>query len=420
MQGLIDLLVVWVVSGTALFVWSYRHCIRRAWCEPVLRQLVVVFESDDWGPGSSSDVRALQRLTDILESCRDSTGHPAVMTIGVVLAVPDTRRTEVRRGEEYISRQLDDEEFSAIRTALADGERRGVFALQLHGMEHYWPAALMEAARKDRKVLRWLNDEAVPRTEGLPSALQTRWANCVTLPSSAIDENAIQKAVHDEVAVFSRVFGHTPQVVVPPTFVWTDAAERAWAANDVEVIVTPGRQYTGRDSAGAPKGGCERFWNGQTGASGMARIVRDTYFEPAFGHRKDDAIRVLQHRLRSGQPALFETHRFNFLPELSDDVEAAFAEFQGLLNDARDRFPQLVFRSTRELAAVLGRRERQFVERSRWRRIWPVVFRLNAVPGLRRWALLSGAVVPGMCLIVIGWLARRRLCAKRVSGSARA
>lgn len=413
-------MVVWVVSGTALFVWSYRHCIRRAWCEPVLRQLVVVFESDDWGPGSSSDVRALQRLTDILESCRDSTGHPAVMTIGVVLAVPDTRRTEVRRGEEYISRQLDDEEFSAIRTALADGERRGVFALQLHGMEHYWPAALMEAARKDRKVLRWLNDEAVPRTEGLPSALQTRWANCVTLPSSAIDENAIQKAVHDEVAVFSRVFGHTPQVVVPPTFVWTDAAERAWAANGVEVIVTPGRQYTGRDSAGAPKGGCERFWNGQTGASGMARIVRDTYFEPAFGHRKDDAIKVLQHRLRSGQPALFETHRFNFLPELSDDVEAAFAEFQGLLNDARDRFPQLVFRSTRELAAVLGRRERQFVERSRWRRIWPVVFRLNGVPGLRRWALLSGAVVPGMCLIVIGWLARRRLCAKRVSGSARA
>lgn len=418
MQGLIDLLVFWVVSGTSLFIWRYWHWLRRVWCEPVLRQLVVVFESDDWGPGSSDDFRALQRLTGILENCRDSTGHPAVMTIGVVLAVPDTRRIEVRRGEEYISRQLDDEAFGAIRTALVDGERRGVFALQLHGMEHYWPPALMEAARTDSRVLRWFNEAKVPRTESLPSALQTRWANCATLPSSAIDENAIRKAVDDEVEVFSRVFGHAPKVVVPPTFVWTDAAERAWAAKDVEVIVTPGRQYTGRNSHGAPRGGCERFWNGQTGASGMLRIVRDTYFEPAYGHRKDDAIRVLQERLRTGQPVLFETHRFNFLVELSEDAEAAFTEFQGLLSDARDRFPQLVFRSTRELAAALECSDEHLVERSPWRRIWPVLLRLNGVPRLRRWAFLSGAFVPGIWLIAIGWLTRRKACPEMVSGSA--
>jgi len=378
----------------------------------------MAFESDDWGPGGAEDVQALQRLADILDATRDSTGRPAVMTIGVVLAVPDTRRVEVRGGERYVSRPLDDDAFDSIRAVLAGGERRGVFALQLHGMEHYWPPALMRAARNGRAVLQWLSNEDPPRTEELPSALQTRWADCTTLPSRPIDEDIIRKAVAEEVTAFGRIFGHFPKVVVPPTFVWTDAVEQAWAANAVEVIVTPGRQYSGRDSRGALQCRREGFWNGQTAPSGMSRTVRDVYFEPAYGHCRDDGIKALEEKLRVGQPALFETHRFNFLSELSQDVEAAFAEFQGLLNDALDRFPQLVFRSTRELASALKSRDEQLVERSVWRRLWPAMCRLRAVPGLRKWALLSGAAVPGVCLIAIGWLTRRRPWSEMVGGSA--
>ncbi|MEJ2687509.1 MAG: glycosyl hydrolase [Gammaproteobacteria bacterium] len=404
MEELIGLLALWVVSGTTLFVWHYWGWLRKAWCEPVLRQLVVIFESDDWGPGGTDDVQALQRLTAILESYRDSTGRPAVMTLGVVLAVPDTRLQEVRRGEEYVCRSLDDDAFRLVRTMLSDGEQRGVFALQLHGMEHYWPAALMKAARAQPEVLQWLDNEDVPRTERLPSALQTRWADCATLPAAPIDEHIVRAAVDDEVT----------------TFVWTDATEEAWAANAVQVIVTPGQQYTGRDSHGALEGGGERFWNGQAGPSGLSRVVRDTYFEPAYGHRKGDGLRILEERLRCGQPVLMETHRFNYLSELSEDVNTAFAELEGLLNDALDRFPQLVFRSTQELATALESRDEQLVERSVWRRVWPVLSRLNAVPGLRRWAILSGAVVPGICLVVIGWLTRRRVYPELENESANA
>lgn len=419
-QGLIELFVLWVVAGTALFVWHYRKWLRSAWYQPVLRRLVVVFESDDWGPGSADDVHALRRLSDILESCRDGTGRCAVMTIGVVLAVPDTRRQEVRNGEEYVYRTLEDAAFSAIRTALADGESRGVFALQLHGMEHYWPPALMTAARTERGVMEWLNNDNVPRTERLPAALQTRWVDCALLPSKPIDDDVVRNAVDDEVRAFDRIFGQAPEVVVPPTFIWTDAAERAWAANGVAVIVTPGQQFTGRDCHGALEGGQERFWNGQIGPSGMSRIVRDSYFEPAYGHRKADAIRILEKRLRCGEPALFETHRFNFLSELSQDAEAAFGELQGLLYAARDRFPQLLFRSTRELAAALDYKDEYLVERSVWRRLLPVMFRLRAVPGLQRGAVLSGAVVPGMCLLAIGWLMRRRSYREVVNQNAKA
>ncbi len=407
-NGVVTFVVLWVVAGTSAFLWRYRHLLRAAWCEPVLRRPVMVLESDDWGPGGPEDAHALNRIAAILENSRDSTGRPAVMTIGVVLAVADTRAVAGHFRERYVRRRLDDSAFAATRAALSSGESLGVFALQLHGMEHYWPPALMAAARGDRELQGWFETEGVPRTERLAAPLQTRWADCATLPSRPIDDREMWAAVEEEVKAFATVFGHGPTVVVPPTFVWTERTEQAWAANGLEVIVTPGRQYTGRNSRGAVCGKAELFWNGQHAPSGLSRVVRDAYFEPAYGHRASDALGTLEAKTGRGQPALFETHRFNFLPQLSEDVESAFAELKALLKTALAGFPQLVFMSTQELAAALARKDNRLVERSPWRRLTPVISRIQARPGVRKWALLSGAAIPGACLVLVAQLGRRR------------
>lgn len=395
---------LWIVLGTTVFAWRFRRTLRAAWREPVLRRPVMVFESDDWGPGAAGDGQALNRLADILAGCRDSTGRAAVMTIGVVLAVPDTRSQVRPPSGAYVRRLLDDAGFADVRAALSGGEESGVFALQLHGMEHYWPPAIITAAKKDEQVQKWLSMEGAPRTERLPDRLQTRWADCTVLPSKPIEVEHVRAAVAEEVLTFRRIFGRAPKVVVPPTFVWTDTTERAWAENGLQVIVTPGMQYTGRDEQGKLRESPARFWSGQRSSNNLVRIVRDAYFEPAFGHHKEAGLKILADKTRRGQATLFETHRFNFLADLSADAEGAFAEFKGLLDEALRRFPELVFRSTWELAMGMAQGDDPLIERRLRYRVAPVARRVRAVPGLRKWALLSGAAVPAAIVIVVAGL----------------
>jgi len=72
-------------------------------------------------------------------------------------------------------------------------------------------------------------------------------------------------------------------VVIPPTFVWDDRVEEAWAAAGIEVVVTPGLRYEGRDDVGAPTRAGAKIYNGDTGAGNLIYMVRDDYFEPKLG-----------------------------------------------------------------------------------------------------------------------------------------
>ena len=61
------------------------------------------------------------------------------------------------------------------------------------------------------------------------------------LPSSAAaDRRGDARQPPQRSEAFAEVFGVTPEVVVPPTFVWTDAVESAWARAGARVVVTPG------------------------------------------------------------------------------------------------------------------------------------------------------------------------------------
>src|SRR3569832_1316921 len=136
----------------------------RAVARAVLRRPVLIFESDDWGPGDATHVEALRRLCEILGRYRDAEGHHPVMTLGMVLALPDRERM---RGENiYVVLSLADARYAELRSAIEEGVRRGVFAVQLHGKEHYWPPALMVAAQRDEIVRAWLESDTA-RTEDL-------------------------------------------------------------------------------------------------------------------------------------------------------------------------------------------------------------------------------------------------------------
>ncbi|HHM06044.1 MAG TPA: hypothetical protein ENJ19_09940 [Gammaproteobacteria bacterium] len=367
----------------AVFV-RYRTTILANWREPVLRHPVLIVESDDWGAGPSRQAQSLTRIADTLAEFKDCTGHPPVMTLALVLAVADG--PEIRRSGDYRRRTLTHPSYETLRQAIAYGVGKGVFALQLHGMEHYWPAALM--ASDDEEVQKWLRADMPQATESLPSPLQSRWTDASVLPSKDHAPEAVRRAAAEEVKLYNTLFGTLPEVAVPTTFVWNDTVEAAWAEAGVNLVVTPGVRKQCRDAQGRPSCQDKRIHNAERGR-GIHYIVRDDYFEPMLGHTADSALAALERKTRCGRPCLLETHRANFI-DASYSGEQALQELARLLRLSLQRHPTLRFTSTERLARALIARDEQWVDIRPVRRLQVLALRLDNIPRLGKLARFSG------------------------------
>jgi len=402
-----------VLAGWAAIALAYRRELAAAWREPVLKVPVLIVESDDWGPGPESDAERLGALIEVLRRHRDGDGRPAVMTVGVLLGIVDTARTGGTGA--YHRARLDDPRFARILDALRRGRADGLLALQLHGMEHYWPAAVLTAAGGDASVRSWLETPGIPRHEALPSPLQSRWVDGSALPSRALPPEAIRRAVEEEVAAFETVLGEAATVVVPPAFVWNADAEAAWAANGIRVIVTPGRRATGLRADGSFSTDRTGIHNGERAPSGATYLVRDDYFEPARGHRAERGLAALAEKTATGRPALLEMHRLNFTGA-PESAAAALGELDRLLAAALARFPRLRFMSAAELAAALRERRADVVEGALRHRLNAWLARAGRVPRLRKLAWATGLAVPAGLVLA---LTREAPPAGRLAGASR-
>ena len=378
-------LVLW--AGVLL---AFAGPLAARWREPVLRQPVLIIESDDWGAGPLAQADVLTRLSALLQRVRDRGGRPAVMTLGVVLEVPDGVRIAASGCTEYHAVPLVDDRFDGVRAAMQEGIRAGVFAPQLHGLCHYWPPAVLAAAQSDHGVHDWLTSPEPGATEGLPSPLQSRWVDASSLPSRTLEPAAIQQAVAEEAAAYRAVFGGPPQVAVATTFVWNDAVEVAWAQAGVEAVITPGRRATCRNAAGQP--GCVdgTMLTGERSLAGQVYLVRDVYFEPELGHVPQRLVDGLLARSRQGRACMAETHRFNFLQAR----EASLATLESALKAVLAACPAVRFITPLELAHAVQSRDPAWVEPRLLPRLAAWRARLDEIPRFRRMAQLSGLALP--------------------------
>lgn len=390
--ALLGLLGLWLTANAAVLL-VYRKTLRRLWREPVLRRPVLMIESDDWGAGPPAQAKALRDIAEVLRAHHDAEGRPARITLALVLAVPDGQAIE--RDGRYHRLQLDHARLAPVVEALNEGRRQGVFALQLHGLEHYWPATL--AASRDPAVMRWLRLSEPAATEELPATLQSRWIDASVLPSAALHRADIDAAVAEEVRIYSNIVGEPPAVVVPPTFVWTREVERAWADHGVGCVVTPGWRYTRRDGAGAPAGDEGPFANGDH-KDGMTYLARRDYFEPIRGRGATHAQAVLQQCVDEGRACLLENHRENFIGEPGRS-QGSCVELDRLLREAKAAHPSLCWLSTGEWLAVLRQRDPAWLVDA-WRERLPFQWCRIANSG-RLWKLLrwSGAAWLGGQLV---------------------
>ena len=387
-------LLAWVLACASVAL-AFAPVLRRLWREPVFRVPVLVFESDDWGAGPLVQAQGLERLCEVLARHRDAGGHPAVASLALVLAVPDG--PAIAATGRYARLRLDAAVLRPVLEALRRGRAEGLLAWQLHGLEHYWPAALMASA--DPAVQAWCRAPQPALTEALPSALQSRWVNAATLPARPHPDAEVAAAVADEVATYRELLGETPRIAVPPTFVWSEAVEREWARHGVAWLVTPGWRCTTRGAQGEA-GGAEGAWfNGQR-VGGLRRLVRTGYFEPKKGRDAARALATLAEDRAQGRPSVLENHRDNFLQDEERSAHA-WRELDALLAGALQRWPELRFLSTAELCAVIERADRDWLLGG-WRERLPFYLqRLRRVRRLGKLMRWSGVAALGAVLAAV-------------------
>jgi pimeloyl-ACP methyl ester carboxylesterase len=397
-MALIVAAALWLATSTAVLALAFHRALSAAWREPVLRAPVLILESDDWGYGPPVQAERLDRIAAVLARFRDALGSHPVTTLGVVLGGPDTARIRADHCRAYHRMTLTDPRLAAVREAMLRGAARGVFALQLHAMEHFWPACMMRRAAVDGKIRRWLTDAAFPATEELPSELQSRWIDATELPSVPLPMDEVMPAATTEVDTFTAVFGAKPEVVVPPTFVWDDTVESAWARAGARVVVTPGVRNESRDANGRIVAGERTFFNAETGPLGVSYVVRDCYLEPSLGVTHQRTLEQLRASTRAGRPTLVEMHRLNFLGDEAS-TQTALDEVRRLLEIAQEEFPTLRFMSTATLAREC-RDDAALVERRIGTRVHLFIRRLASISRLRKLAWATGAAIPAWLIYV--------------------
>lgn len=393
--------VVVTVLAMVLLVWvgvllAFAAPLVARWREPVLRYPVLILESDDWGAGPLAQSEALNSLSRLLQRIRDASQRPAVMTLGVVLEVPDGASIAASGCRTYHAMTLQDARFADVRTAMQAGIEAGVFVPQLHGQCHYWPPAVMAAAQHNPAVRDWLINPEPAATEDLPSHLQSRWVDASELPSRAIAPDLIRQAITAEAAMYQAIFSHTPEVAIATTFVWNATVEAAWRAAGVDVVITPGHRATCRDASGQPACRDASMMTGDRSLARQCYLVRDVYFEPVLGHAPQKLLDGLRARTRQGRACLVEMHRFNFLQAPA----ASLTTLETALRDALGAYPNLRFISPLELAHAMTHRDPAWIDTRNKPRLVAWCARLDEIPRFRRLARLSGLALP------LAWLGR--------------
>ena len=378
-------IVIVITLAMGIYLLRYGGQLKSLWSEPVFKHPIAIFESDDWGPAEDFESRRLRQLTEVLSAYRDSRGRHPVMTLGLVLSVPDSAQIRNDDRTRYHALRLDHPRFDAVRQAITEGLEKGVFTAQLHGMAHYLPRTLLSAAEDDSQVAAWLAQDKVADPWELPSALQSRWIDGSKLPAGELDPKIVADEAAAEARAFREVFGTPPEVAVPPTFVWTPQVEQGWASEGVRYVMTPGRRYAGRDAAGRPLAVGGMIRNGQSSEVDPIRyLVRDVYFEPKMGHKAEDAVNAISGMTRLGRPTLFEIHRFNFNgPEEESDM--SLQTLHKALELIMKRYPGARFLSSAELGRAVANNDPDWLELGTLARLRCMFLRARAeLPVIRR------------------------------------
>lgn len=348
------------------------------------KRRIVVIESDDWGsirmpsrkvfnsllqqgvrvdncPYCSYDALAteadLAALFETLDSIRDSTGMPAVLTANAVVANPDFERIRIGGFNRYFYRTID-ESLAATKGCERsfdmwnEGRKRNVFFMQSHGREHLnthrWLASLREGDPETRIAF----DLGVFGLSNTIAQKQRKSFMAAFDFDCAEEETVANTIASDGLQIFNRLFGYHSKSFIAPNYVWSRSLEKELSKEHVLYIQGNSRsRFVGDRKAHTRVLGSRNQW-------GQRALVRNAIFEPTLRPSEnciDSCLAEIRTAFKWHKPAVICTHRVNFSGAIvSANRDKNIRAFSQLLSTIVKVWPDVEFMTSVELGDLIN------------------------------------------------------------------
>lgn len=259
----------------------------------------------------------LEMLFEVLQSHKDSTGRPPVITANCVVGNPDFKRIRESDFADYHVEAVTETlkrypQRDRVEELWKQGDSAGIFHPQFHGREHV-------------NVVRWM--EALgERTEGMMFTFdhETTFSgdgnyNFMEVLDYNTPEDLVQmkQGLAEGLDLFEKIFGYRSLSFIPPCYTWNSEVESTLKEGGVRYIQGLVKQLIPTGSFGNYKS--KLHFLGNSNAFGQYFLIRNAFFEPSLSGLSDpvgEVLKRIQIAFRWYKPAIIGSHRINFMGSL--------------------------------------------------------------------------------------------------------
>lgn len=353
------------------------------------KRKLLVIESDDWGSirmpsqkvfdnvsktgvdllsddgsrynkfDSLSTSEDLALLFEVLNSVKDSTGRPVVLTPVSVVANPDFTKIRDSDFSEYFYEPFTETigRYPGCENSFIlwkEGIERRLFVPQFHGREHLNVMVWMKALRsRHENTIKAFNNEMWGISTANDPTIKVEFQAAFDF----IDPDDLkyhEKIIVSGLNLFEKIFGYRASCFVPPNGPFSSKLEPVCSAEGIKYLSVSKIQSE-------PKGNARTrmrlHWVGQKNNTGLTFYTRNCFFEPGKeGHDWiDSCLNDISTAFKWHKPAVISTHRVNFIGALNkENRENGLNQIRLLLNKIINTWPEAEFITSSELGEIIS------------------------------------------------------------------
>jgi hypothetical protein len=333
------------------------------------KELVIVFESDDWGLerkvcadllqpyGEPSDWAYeqteseddLERLYKILEGCKDEDGRHPSFTANFVTANPDFEKIRHEGFTNYYDISINDQN-KDLKSKWLEGMERRLFHPQYHARSHFWTDAWLQDLRDDVSGARHLFDQTCHGGLSLLKEEEWRYHSEYIFWRNAeqMQKEQLLDWLSNGLVFFQDCFGFAPLSTIAPNYVFTAVTTQAWIDKGIRIV--QGAGYRIMRGPNGEKRVISHLLGGRLPGN-LLSMIRNIKFDPRPQrpqHGVENTLVRIKKLLPHHIPIIVDTHRINYVGPWKDK---ALEELNSLLQALKPYHPR--FLTTTELGEAI-------------------------------------------------------------------
>jgi hypothetical protein len=350
---------------------------------------IVVFESDDWGSirmpskkvyekllhagirvdkchynkyDSLASEDDLTALYEVLSKFKDKNGNPPVITANTIMANPDFEKIRKDNFANYFYEPFTEtlKSYPKHHNSFAlwqEGILNGLILPQYHGREHLnikrWLDALISGSKETHFAFE-------NQLFGISTTIskEKRKSYMAALDLDDLKEIPNQISIlKDGLKLFEKKFNFKSSSFIAPNYTWHTLLEDSLFQNGITYFQSANAQKIPTGDGFTVK----RHSFGETNKIGQIYLGRNVKFEPSEVENTDClalSLKGIENAFFWNKPAIISTHRVNFIGYIDENNRTKNLKLlTHLLNAITQRYPEVEFMNTRQLGALIVRKQ---------------------------------------------------------------